>query len=193
MSIENPSPEIYFKYATYYEVSYSDGRLKVEWHHIMDNCASIAHHASMYKEGNVLSFCAYKVASGEVANCICSYEVSSEFDGIEPGHYTIQLDDNEFYVDLAENSNFKLYPPMETTKIETTILDEEMLKLSADKVLTINATSEYTLDIYNIDGTKITILSGNSTDELDLNTLPSGAYILRLASGRKTLSRRIML
>lgn len=191
MSIDNPSNEVYYKYATFYDVAYSNGTLKVTWHNLWDNCAGKVRHGFMKRDGDTLKFDISKIYSDEMESCYCVYQASSEFEGIEPGHYTLAFDDNEFEVDLSENSQFDLYPPRDTSKIESTLLDHDMLSLSADKVLTINAQSEYTLDIYNIDGMKMTTLSGSLATELDLNTLPTGAYIISLVSNGKAIHRRI--
>lgn len=190
---DGPVDEDYYRIYPYYGVEYNNGHLKVTWYNLSANCAAKFRNGSLTREGDTLSFNVVQVYASDLATCFCSYDVSAEFDGIEPGNYKLKFYDKEFDIELTENTKENLYPRGILSGIEAVNGADNAMLLGSDKVLKINTEADYALDIFNVDGLKITSLSGNGSDELDLNSLPIGVYLLRLTTGGRTVTRRIML
>ncbi len=182
-----------YQFTPRYEVEYADGHLFVTWKNVSENCAAIFRHADMIREGNTLTFNHYTVFPSELMTCMCLFDVTADFEGIEPDHYKLKFYGNEYDLDLTANTSEVLLTNGEISGIDFTLEENNMLSFGQDKILKVQAQNAYTLDVYNVDGIRIATLSGNGSDEIDLNTLPKGVYLVNLTTDGQTQSRRIII
>ena len=177
---------------TTYGVKYHDGVVDITWYNVIDNCSVWFKWGSYTREDNKLTFSIQPVLGYEITTCICNFDVAASFEGIEPGHYTLVLGNNEFELDLAEGTDKLLDPKNPLTEVRSVPVVGDGYSVS-NGVVRVNVEGDYTLEVVTLDGIMITSFSGSGEEELDLNALPKDVYIVRLTTDGHSTSRRIHL
>ena len=173
-------------------LEYNDGLLEVTWVNYEANCCLEFPIRSWIEreDGNRLIF---NIASDMgVCDCYCLYDETAEFEGIEPGHYTIVFREfSDFLtaeVDIEEGG--RLVFPKSQSGIKTLSAKSDMMRVSSDGVLSVIADGKFTLEIFSSSGISQARIEGEQGDDISLASLPHGIYIARLsAAGRKDVIR----
>lgn len=177
----------------FYGVKYEDETLDVTWYNITDECDTFYHGGIIEPDGDKLKnspvphFYPYK------AECTCKIDVNATFQGIKPGEYKVVFGKDEFNLDLKEGTDVLLDSDNSFTGIKSFPIETGDEITISRGVLKIDSDNSFVLDIYQVDGGRVVTLSGNSSDEIDLNNLPKGIYVISLTADGRTISRRIIL
>lgn len=166
-------------------MEYSNGRLSITWVNYEANCCLEEEIRSWMEreDGNRLVF---NVASDAgMCDCLCKYDVSSSYDGIEPGHYTVVFREYEDYltveVDIEEGGRIVLNRA--PSAIETVAAEGRQMTVSPDGLLKVEAVDAFSVEIFNAKGVSQATVNGKGSSEISLASLPKGVYIARMKSG----------
>lgn len=165
---------------SFWTVSYNDGKLVVIWHNLIADCAASDFQSKITREDDTLTFTAWYTPGA--ADCLCPYDITSTYEDIAPGHYTIVFGfpGNPIMtgeVDLEEGytGQFKV----SQSGISKITKDDSMLRIE-DGVAKINCPGKFRLDIINANGVNEGTLENENEAEVILSGLCKGIHYLRL-------------
>lgn len=165
---------------SYWTVSYNDGNLVITWHNLNADCAAYDFGSKITREGDTLTFTAWYTPG--YADCICPYDITSTYQGIAPGHYTITfgfpdapLMTGEIDLEEGYSGHFNA----SQSGISKLTKADGMLKVE-DGVAKINCPGKFRLDIINVNGVNEGTLENENEAEVILSGLCKGVHYLRL-------------
>lgn len=174
--------------------SYENGILCAVWHnYVADCCAGEFNSRIELVDESHLEFSVTHVDG--MCDCICPYDVTSTYSGIEPGHYTLSFKvyDTVLYtteIDIAEG----LSKTFDSAGSGVIVLEKDgnNLRIDKDGRLIIDSEVVCPVAIYSIDGRCVASLELSPNSYVDLTSLLNGVYIVTTQSpaGKSTL--RIM-
>lgn len=169
-----------------YDISYSYGILMVKWYDVIENCGvSEVKSSATLEDGNVLRI-KFTPINDVMANCMCPYDVTTTYMGIEPGDYTLIVNSNwgdlTFEITLADPCYFSLYES-DLAGIKIVESTTSPIFLDTENVLHINGIGEYGVEIYDMSGMLQASLRVNDNAEISLQSLSRGVYAIRLSDG----------
>lgn len=157
-------------------VSYNEGKLVIVWHDCVFDCAAYDFGSQITREGDVLTCNVW--AKDGMADCLCLYDITSTYDGIEPGKYTLVFEDImsiELNLEDGFNGNFKISP----SGIDAISHAERKLKVE-DGVAKVSCPGKFRLDIFSSNGVKEFTVDNEGEAEVNLSGLGKGLHYLRL-------------
>lgn len=165
-------------------VSYKDGRLTVIWHDMIANCCPEGFESNINLEGNTIIFDAHETEGW--CDCLCPYDITTTYEGVAPGHYTISFRQYSYEymtaeVDLSEGS-LKLINRTETSVKE--VADGNFALDVEGSTVKARCEGDFRIDVFGASGMKVYSAQGSDNSELSLAGLASGVYYVRLTSAK---------
>lgn len=180
-----------------YSLVYHDGKLHVQWHNAVEACAAVLEYASIERIDDSTLFFNYHLCEDcPVASCLCFYDIAAEYDGIEPGEYTLKFcnDPNEYHVSIADDDNLTLlYSKNPTLTGISSIPQQDSLLYYSDKnTVNINCYGDYTLEVYDFSGKCPISQKGTGYSSIMLDGFEPGAYLISIISGDRKHTLRVV-
>lgn len=187
----------------YWDIEYNEGVLSLTWNNIDANCCPEGF-ASRYEidDDNIIFY--LDELFGEYAcTCSCHFDITTTFDAIAPGHYTVTFFGSEVTEEIDLSEGFECTIKNEEAAV-TCIDKTEFMHITSDGTLHITTDgkytgtdgkytgtdSEYTLEIYDASGIRFADIRGEGPACYHVNTLPTGIYTAVLTtSGTKSTLR----
>ncbi len=167
-----------------WDIDYTDGILSVTWLNFVTNCCpdGFSSWFELEDENQLI----YNLSGNdELCYCVCSFDVTSAFGDIKPGHYTITFrsysDVFTAEVDIEEGS--KIHLEKAPAGIRALSVANDVLSLSNEGVLHISAKGASSVEIYTASGVLRTRMHVADETDIDINSLDRGIYIAKVTSG----------
>lgn len=172
-----------------WEIEYNDGILSVTWLNFITNCCPEEIRSWFVREDNDIVL--HLAETFGWCNCICSYDVTSTFGEIEPGHYTISFygTDVTREIDIEEGCAIVIKAPGACIN---NLAITELMHITPDSILHIDTSGTFTVEIYDDAGILRARLDSEGACEIDLTVLSKGIYTARLSSGTKESTLRFV-
>lgn len=174
-------------------ITYNNGILTVTWMNLVANCCPNGFNTWFERGGNNLIFNAQE--NDAFCDCICTFDVTSTFGQIEPGHYTITFCNygHEVFtaeIDIEEGADISL--SKKPSGIRAISPANEMVSLSADGVLHIASEGKVTVEIFDASGATHARINADSNADIDIKSLPKGIYLAKAKAGNRIESLRFV-
>lgn len=189
------SSRSYFDEEENWKIGYADGKLTIDWINHEDNCCPdgpMKVVAEWQSEDSVRFYVDYV---GGWCDCICIFDVTSTFEGFEPGLYTFQFGywraATTVEVELKEGMEMSINAPEVAIKVVEA--DSDLMAVTPKGLLTVKGEGEeYVVEIFDTAGILQTRYAAKGDSEFDLSALERGVYIARMTTGKKTETIRFM-
>lgn len=189
------SSRSYFDEEENWKLSYADGKLSVDWINLEANCCpeEAMRIVAVAQSEDTVRF--YVETGLGMCDCICIYDVTSTFDGFEPGIYTFQFGywtgSPAFEVELKEGLETTFKAPSAAIKVVED--DSDLMAVTHKGLLTVKGKGEeYVVEIIDMAGIIQTRYAAKGDSEFDLSALERGVYIACMTAGKKTETIRFM-
>ncbi|MDE7412705.1 MAG: T9SS type A sorting domain-containing protein [Muribaculaceae bacterium] len=168
-------------------LSYENKTLTFFGKNLYENCGSVIDTEASMPETKVIHFKINATLEDEFApDCMCRYDIEASFNNIEPGSYTIYINDEQYpVVELSEGSFFNL---TELSGIEEYRAEHNSsLSIIDNNVLKVTATDRTEVTVYDTEGRLRMRLFVDGDSEISLATLPEGMYMIK-ATNRNSIN-----
>lgn len=179
-------------------IQYNDGLLTIIWHGFIANCCpeGFTTWIDMEEDDSRIVFNAR--GNDDLCMCVCEYDVTSLYENVKPGHYTISfcyaLDPgNEVFsaeIDITEGCDIILTKA--PSGVQTISNDSSDITVSPEGTLHIDSRENATLEIYDSAGTLRTRLQAEPYSDIDITSLSKGVYIAKITIAGKTSTLRFV-
>ena len=181
-----------------WSIQYKDGLLTITWHEFFANCGVLGFSTWIdIVDDSIIEFKAKSIEDELPADCECTYNVTSAFENVKPGHYTISFyyaDDwycNEIFtadVDITEGCDITLTEA--SAGVCAISNDNPAVSLSPDGIIHIASGDTASLEIYDASGTLRTRLNATPNSDIDITNLRKGIYIAKITTGGQVSTLR---
>lgn len=176
-----------------WSITYVNGILTVTWENFVANCCPYGFTTWFERDGNNLVFNAQE--NSALCECICTFNVTSTFGQIEPGHYTITFRRYGEYIfsgaiDIKEGSAISWAPAQ--SGIRTVGPANDLIKLTPAGMLHVSTDKEVTVEIYDAAGMIRFRMDSDSSSDIDIKSLPKGIYIAKASAGVNSATLRFV-
>ncbi len=174
--------------------SYSDSKLTLVWYNLETNCCPQGFGSQIDKEYSNLKFSVWPILGEELCDCLCTFNITSTYEGIEPGHYTISFVAynqaiHTVEIDLYEGAQQEISMPSGIRELSS---DNEILSITKDGLLKVDVEESAIVEIYDLAGQRCAKLNIPGSTEISLNSLSSGVYIAKVKFNSRTVSLRFL-
>ncbi|MBO4964941.1 MAG: T9SS type A sorting domain-containing protein [Muribaculaceae bacterium] len=164
-----------------WDIQYADGKLSITWNDFEANCCIDGFTRSIELEGDTIIFNLTEI--GGYCSCICTYDVSSVFEGIAKGKYKLVFKQYSYIVaqtevDLDEGYEVSFEKPLSVNEVSS---DNSSLMLDGE-IVKASSVGKFRLEVFNSAGSLEYSLDCEDYAELGLSGLSSGVHIVRLVS-----------
>ncbi|MDE7413029.1 MAG: T9SS type A sorting domain-containing protein [Muribaculaceae bacterium] len=156
-------------------ITYENRTLTFYGKNLRENCAALLDTEASISNGREIHF-RVNVELENPASCMCNYDIDASYQNIEPGRYTIYIND-ELYpeVELSEGSYLNL---TKLSGIAAAIADRDStISIIDDDVLKVTASGSTEVTAYDTEGRLRMKLSVEGDSEISLASLPAGIYL----------------
>lgn len=163
-----------------WQIEYNAGVLSITWLGYIADCCHEEYESRIEMDGTHIIF--YLTAEDGMCDCICSYDVTSTFSGIEPGQYTISFYGTDVTAEITIEEDCGITIRHSQAGIQKTV-ENGMMDISAEGLLRVSVEDAYTVEIFDAAGLRHGHIDSNGPSEFNLTMLPKGIYTVRLTSG----------
>lgn len=165
-----------------WQIEYSDGVLSITWIGYIADCCHEEYQSRLEIEGNNIVY--YLTNEDGMCDCICSYDVTATFSGIEPGQYILSIFGTDVTAEVTIEEDCNVSIKHSQSGIQR-VAGDNLMTISADGILHVAIDGAFTVDIYDASGLRCGRIDSTGTSEFNLKSLPQGIYTARLSSGTK--------
>lgn len=167
-----------------FKLDYNDGILTVTMYNAYGDCGA-TFNQSLEIVGDTIVYSVEYIDG--MADCMCFFDISSTYSGIEPGRYIFL--GYEIFLEEGYSEIFKEGRPSSVT---TTKVSKNSITV-ADTTVTANGNGPVTLCIFDSEGRLISSFKGKETVRADISSLPAGWYVAKASSDSGNLNESRLL
>lgn len=180
-----------------WNLQYKDGLLTVVWQNFVANCCpdGFTTWIELADNSNIVF---YAKENNSLCDCICSFDVTSSYENVKPGHYSISFRNASYSdaglevfaaeVDITEGCDIILTKaPSGVHAIST---DTPVVTVSPEGLIHIASSEAASLEIYDAGGTLCTRLNATPNSDIDITNLRKGVYIAKITIAGKVSTLR---
>lgn len=181
----------YWKSTARADISYNDGVLRLEAFDMEEFCEVDIQVTAITDIPGEIHF---RVHYDGETDCICYYDVTCEYEGIAPGHYTVYFEyDLDHYmlrkeIDIEEGCQVALEVPSSVP----TLPETEILSIRDRDILCVGGSGDTKIQIYDADGRHLRDLTVSAPAEISLSDLHPSLYIIRFRNQDHTETLRYL-
>lgn len=180
-----------------WNLQYKDGLLTIVWQNFVANCCpnGFTTWIEMADNSNIVF---YAKGNDNLCYCMCNYDVTSSYENVKPGHYTISFCNAEYSdmvteifkaeIDITEGCDINLSKaPSGVYAIST---DTPVVTVFPEGLIHIASPEAASLEIYDAGGSLHTRLNATPNSDIDITNLRKGIYIAKITIDGKTSTLR---
>lgn len=176
-------------------ITYNDGVLSLQLKDVVDQCA--AYFVAEYTNNGdgKLTFLVYD-DSEIAADCICPFDVESQFEGITEGEYFIEI---KFlgYHNLLYSGAHNIYEGMNlnlssTSGISQTEIGDKIFSFVSEDIIKLNGEGSFQFSVADTSGKILFQIPVKGDSEIDLSSLPKGLFLISISNGIKSESIKFL-